>query len=496
MNSDDVSIPLVMEETDDSILLSNTSGKVLYRGRPSELILSTSHVKVVDCKTRKQVITIDLRNVIGAKVFRYNDYEDIEVYRYEYPKPSIFNCCHRSTLRSRNHILLRFSSKQSANESLSWCNAIRCVAYNQLPLSKDEEGLILPPTRRRAVIYVNPMSGKGQALKAWEKTVKGMFSEAEIQVDFILTQRRNHAFEHAAQLDLSQVDFISTVSGDGLIYEVCNGIGSRTDAESALKSVVIAPLPGGSANGLVKSILHASGEDYSLINAVFVALKGQSSPMDLSSVQTKSGAKSLSFLMLGWGLISDVDILSEFLRCLGELRLYMAAVYFICAKRRYKAKLSMFLEKTNPSAANNYGTLQPTETPTSLPPLDQPVSEPGEENGWVVIDSSFVLVWVIQTSHCASTMFSGPGVRLDDGVLTILVVEKMSRFELLELLISFDTGDHVKHPKVKVYKALAYRLEPMTEKGLFAVDGEVVEYGPIQGLIQPGAARVMTLRHT
>ena len=72
-------------------------------------------------------------------------------------------------------------------------------------------------------------------------------------------------------------------------------------------------------NGLVKTILHECGESFSAINATFVAIKGQPRPVDLSCVHLSSGVRMMSFLSLSTGLISDIDILSESMRWMGEV---------------------------------------------------------------------------------------------------------------------------------------------------------------------------------
>ena len=121
------------------------------------------------------------------------------------------------------------------------------------------------------------------------------------------------------------------------------------------------------------------------------------------------------------------------------------------------------------------------------------------------------MVWVVQTSHCTTCMYSGPGVCLDDGLLTVFVVEEMGQVELLQLLVAMDYGGHALHPKVKTFKCTAYRIEPLDldaspaqargttgaagtgADGDFTVDGEQVKCGPIQGYVLPGAARVKKL---
>lgn len=129
---------------------------------------------------------------------------------------------------------------------MSWSNAINCAAYNQLPLLRDEDGTgtIAPLKQKRTVVYVNPMSGKGIAFKRWEKVVKVMYREAGIDVRLVVTQRQYHCMEDVEMIQPDSIDFITTISGDGLIYEVINGLAKRPDGESVLKTLPIAALPG------------------------------------------------------------------------------------------------------------------------------------------------------------------------------------------------------------------------------------------------------------
>lgn len=168
---------------------------------------------------------------------------------------------------------------------------------------------------------------------------------------------------------------------------------------------------------------------------------------------------------------------------MGEMRFTVAAVYRLGIKKLYPGKLSMLLQSSSP---NDIESQQ-----VQLPPLSEPLDT--TTGTWKVIEDDFILVWVLQTSHCSSSMYSCPGASLDDGVLTIIVVRNISRCSLLTMLLGIDNGDHIKHSEVEIYKAKAYRLEPQTEEGLYSLDGEVVEYGPIQGVVQPGAMRVYKL---
>lgn len=47
-----------------------------------------------------------------------------------------------------------------------------------------------------------------------------------------------------------------------------------------------------------------------------------------------------------WGMLADVDLDSEWLRCLGELRLYLYAVRAIITKRTYRGRISLQLVRS------------------------------------------------------------------------------------------------------------------------------------------------------
>ena len=120
----------------------------------------------------------------------------------------------------------------------------------------------------------NPqVSGPGQALGIFEDTVRPMFEEAAIEVVLLVTEYANHATEflQSEQNDLSQFDAIVTMGGDGIIYEVINGIVNRGGKGKGLKLLLELPLailPGGTGNGLAKSALFASNdENFSVLNA-------------------------------------------------------------------------------------------------------------------------------------------------------------------------------------------------------------------------------------
>lgn len=95
-------------------------------------------------------------------------------------------------------------------------------------------------------------------------------------------------------------------------------------------------IPGGTGNGLVKSVLDHDNEQFGVLEAAFVIAKGRQMRMDLTEVECEyQTEKVYSFLSVAWAVIADCDINSEVLRFLGQPRFTIWGVYRVFFMRRY-----------------------------------------------------------------------------------------------------------------------------------------------------------------
>jgi sphingosine kinase len=92
-------------------------------------------------------------------------------------------------------------------------------------------------------VFVNPFSGKGTAKTIWEK-VKILFEIGDVDVKLIETTHAGHAQSVVNTSDLSQVGGLVTVGGDGILYEVLNGLLQRKDWNK-VRRIPLGPIPGG-----------------------------------------------------------------------------------------------------------------------------------------------------------------------------------------------------------------------------------------------------------
>lgn len=82
-----------------------------------------------------------------------------------------------------------------------------------------------------------------------------------------------------------------------------------------------------------------------------------------------------------------------------------------------------------------------------------------------------------------------PKAKIDDGLLDVFIVNKISRFELLKVFPRVYTGDHVTHPAVEFITAKKVTLSAKVQMPAYS-DGEPVGFTPVTAEIAPGALKV------
>uniref|UniRef100_A0A3B3ZW29 sphingosine kinase n=1 Tax=Periophthalmus magnuspinnatus TaxID=409849 RepID=A0A3B3ZW29_9GOBI len=351
----------------------------------------------------------------------------------------------------------------------------------------------------RVMILVNPNSGRGQALQLFSGHVQTMLTEASVPYKLVITEAKNHARELVRKVDLTQWDALVILSGDGLLFEVINGLMDREDWQQAIQTP-LGILPGGSGNALAASVHHYSfpSAGFSqtkelLLSCGFMLCKGLVGSMDLVSVHLSSRQRLFSFLSIAWGFVADVDVESEKYRHVGPIRFLMGTLVRLATLRVYQGRLAYLpntISKTSVETQSD-GNTKALLLDSLLPSLDEPVPE-----SWTVVkEEDFVLVLAIYQSHLAEDLWAAPGALPDDGAIHLFyVVAGISRPALLRLFLAMEKGGHLDCgcPYLVYEKVKAFRLEPLTPQGMIAVDGETVEYGPLQAQVHPGIARLIS----
>ncbi|XP_078510720.1 sphingosine kinase 1 [Lissotriton helveticus] len=428
-------------------------------------------------------------------------------------------------------------NRQSAEK---WARRITQLAVPDVPTHGGAEYSLLPRPCQ-LLIFVNPRGGKGTALSLFKEHVLPILSKADIGFNLIVTERPNHARELAREKNLDRFDALVVMSGDGLMYEVVNGLMERPDWSVAIKKP-LGILPAGSGNALAASVNHYSGHKQVmnpdlLINCTFYLCKGLVSPLDLVSITTASGKRIFSFLSVAWGFVSDVDIESEKYRMLGPIRFTMGTLVRLAALRTYKGRVSYLPAEQDTASASmtKPGLLDQTSSHSErLSPADQvrqntlynfcnsnnmgkakgcggqqnggdilnledslmaPLDQPVPTHWTVVKEENFVLFLAIQQSHLGADLFSAPMVTgLSDNLIHLFYIPAgIPRSSLLKLFLAMENGTHMTHncPHLIHVPVKAFRIEPFGSKDIITVDGEVIECEPLQGQVHSGLGRLI-----
>ena len=110
---------------------------------------------------------------------------------------------------------------------------------------------------------------------------------------------------------------------------------------------------------------------------------------------------------------------------------------------------------------------------------------------WKVIEDDFVIMHCVNTSYIGTTLNFAPQARPDDGVMWLVVVRSgATKAEIVNVLLSFETGEHVHSTRCDLIPVEAFRLEP--QKGFIVVDGELIENDSIQVELLPSYIRIVS----
>ncbi|KAG8434043.1 hypothetical protein GDO86_012418 [Hymenochirus boettgeri] len=552
------------------------------------LTYSGLHIqRLVPRPENDQRTVLPLSDMVGCHTLRSHTTGDIFAYFSIYSYPLKKKKVTMGSSRTRQRLVRTFrvdeESDYNRNQATAekWAIAIKCL-IQEIPIGSETE--LVPellPRSRRLMLLLNPCGGRGNGMQLCQTHILPMISEADISYNLIQTERQNHARELVQGIRLEEWDGIVVISGDGLLYEVINGLMERPDWEDAIK-MPVGILPCGSGNALAGSINYNAGFDQALgsellLNCILLLCRGTVIPMDLVSVTTCSGIRSFSFLSIAWGFISDVDIESEKYRHMGSARFTVGTMVRVASLRTYRGRLSylpaldahrpicrsitlspngslapfqrsqlhrtvsdfglceernvMYKRsstnldtselpsfETSPSPGSptayhtssfNFDTLS-DDTPEPmlskdiklprhhqvngpkddvLPPLGKPLPK-----NYITVEDNFVLVLAIYQTHLGADLFTAPFSSFDDGLIHLFFVKAgISRAALVRLFLAMEKGTHFETecPYLTHVPVRAFRLEPLTRKGILTVDGERVEYGPIQGQIHKGLSNLI-----
>ena len=293
---------------------------------------------------------------------------------------------------------------------------------------------------RKYYLTVNPYGGgkKGPRIL---KDVLPLFEQKNIELNIIETEYAGHNRDLANQLNMDGYDGFCCIGGDGTLNEVINGLLTRKDR---LK-FPIGLITGGTGNSFMHDL-----DCLDPIEAANKIISDKRRFIDVFSCNT-DGKTFYGFNILGWGIPTDANILADKLRWMGPQRYNFASIIEVL---RHKKRFARVIIDNNS------------------------------------IGADFAFIIGCNTIHTGKGMRMAPLARLNDGLIDLIIVRKVSRFKLLKLFPKVFSGKHIGDPGVDYRQVKQFKI--MSEdKSQLNLDGEVLGSTPVEVKILPKEVEIL-----
>lgn len=149
-----------------------------------------------------------LDSLVGASCKQEASYFTLSIHLYVAKQPGCCSSLKKNEIDRKHEVVkIEFHYGKSENERicLNWVSALRSMSIGDIPsnflvsgevspaMLKSESFTVTAPRQRRFLVFVNPVSGKGTAMKVWERTTRPMLDQAAISYKLVKTTHANHA---------------------------------------------------------------------------------------------------------------------------------------------------------------------------------------------------------------------------------------------------------------------------------------------------------------
>lgn len=328
------------------------------------------------------------------------------------------------------------------------------------------------------LVLVNPHSGTGKSVSIYNDNVKPLFNQQNVDHHVFITKIDLRVSEYLARLDIEQLinlRGILVVSGDGLLHEAINALMRRPDCDRA-QTVPFGVIPTGSGNGLAYTLLRQKHPELnSKQEAIKIccqqAIQGQTRVSDLVKINYGNDTTTLwSFLSFGWGLLADIDVDSNWLRCLGEWRFTIYGLLRSVTSKSRRARLSY---------KSAFADTAIEESNSSNIP-----SECEKQPGWTHLEDNFTCLYAVYQSYISRLGNFAPKSTLNDHLIYLTYIRgKLNTRQIIEFLLAIQDGSHEKLSYVRVVPVTEFIFEPMEESKI-VVDGEIISWTLADGRLK------------
>ncbi len=287
------------------------------------------------------------------------------------------------------------------------------------------------------LIY-NPTAGNGKATHLY-RALEPRLHQAGVQT--LTTEYAGHATHLARSCGSSEGTVIS-LGGDGTHHEVINGLLPETKA-------VLAVLPAGTGNDFVRVLGYPAEPEAMLETALHGAIR---------SVDVGRVGEQYFLTVAGVGFDAEV-------------------AGWVNQRKKVGTGRSVFVR----GILHNLLHYRPQPIRVEL---DTP-------NGKLTRSTNTFMIAAANTPYYAGGMQIAPHANPQNGLLSVVWIEHLNRWQVLPMLARVLRGTHLAHPRVKTYAISRMTVDGSPDLWVHA-DGEILGHLPVDIEVIPSAIRVRT----
>ena len=274
---------------------------------------------------------------------------------------------------------------------------------------------------------LNPKAGNGISLKIFQE-IEGELKSNNVKYTLFKSQGKNDIFNHVMSDEIPDCDVICAMGGDGTIHEITHGLMQSGKASDLAFSII----PSGTGNAFAQTLGELEPK-----KAIQKILDGERLKID--AMEIKQGSKtSYAVNIIGWGMASRVNQISDQLRILGGIRYNIASLIGIATMKKKKLILRMD---------------------------DEVINE----------DALFFLA--LNTVYTGKGMKMAPEADFTDGLIDIIMFKSATKLQVVNIFLKLFSGKHIFDPRVTYKQVESFRLE--SEGDDLNIDGENQGHTPI-----------------
>ena len=275
---------------------------------------------------------------------------------------------------------------------------------------------------------MNPNAGNGAPTKIFHQIEEELIRN-NVEFTVFKSQGEKDIFNHLMSGEIPDCDLICAMGGDGTIHEAADGL-MQSGKASALPLSVI---PSGTGNAFAQTLGELEPK-----NAIQHILRGESVKIDAMEIRQGSEI-SYAVNIIGWGMASRVNQISDQLRALGGIRYNIASLIGIATMKKKRLILSMDEE---------------------------------------VINEDALFFLALNTVYTGKGMKMAPDADFSDGLVDIIMFKSATKLQVVNIFLKLFSGKHIYDPRVTYKQVDSFRLE--TEGDELNIDGENQGCTPIE----------------